>query len=590
MNRAAVPFLAALFASCFAPRAEAADFALIASSNQSPDESLPELRYADDDGIAYARLMTDLGARTLLFVTPDRDTKTLHPRVPIAGRASLAALQLGFERLAAWVQEQKQNGERTRVYIFLAAHGDVRNGQPFLQLETDRLWREDLVQLLGQTGADETHVVVDACYGALFIAARGPGGDAVPVPLGFSSQAEANWPAHTGLIAARSSGEQSHEWSEFQAGVFSHEVRSGLRGAADADLDGRVSYRELAAFVERANAAVPNARYRPQIAVKPLDGNLDAALADLRRAPFVIELDLPDNGHLVLESGRGVRLADAHPEAGAQVKLYLGDSDAVIYVRREKPALELRVEAHPGKIALSSLPRSAPSATVRGPAHEAFRHLFALPFAAHIAHDYVPPTGVDRSRPPPHPIEVGLQAGLSGMFGNGGYSSSGFGGAVSLGRALPPGFSLHGRFSGAYFGSAFKDSKDVRTYVLDASLLALFRHARGSMEVSYGPSIGAFFGKERFFLRWDRIFTKEELAALDPERPSRDTISTGLQAGFGTTLTWSLGRVRLGPQLGTSLLFPFYQCTKSERYDVATHCKGAAAPYLTANLSVVAAY
>src|SRR5437762_3404086 len=68
-----------------------------------------------------------------------------------------------------------------------------------------------------------------------------------------------------GLLLSSSSHRESHEWDGFEAGVFSHEVRSGLYGAADADGDGEVTYREIAAFVARADAAIPNERFRPQV-------------------------------------------------------------------------------------------------------------------------------------------------------------------------------------------------------------------------------------------------------------------------------------------------------------------------------------
>src|SRR6202011_1444656 len=74
---------------------------------------------------------------------------------------------------------------------------------------------------------------------------------------------------NVGFLLSSSAGTDSHEWDEFQGGVFSHEVLSALRGAADADSDGAVSYAELGAFVLKANAAVPNARFRPRFTVHP---------------------------------------------------------------------------------------------------------------------------------------------------------------------------------------------------------------------------------------------------------------------------------------------------------------------------------
>jgi len=71
------------------------------------------------------------------------------------------------------------------------------------------------------------------------------------------------------FILSTSSDRDSHEWERFQAGILSHELRSALRGAADANLDGVVTYRELGAFLVRANQAIVNRRYRPDFMVRP---------------------------------------------------------------------------------------------------------------------------------------------------------------------------------------------------------------------------------------------------------------------------------------------------------------------------------
>src|SRR6185436_2760588 len=123
-------------------------------------------------------------------------------------------------------------GRRTELYFLFAGHGDITDGRPFLQLDDAKLWREDLAELLRGAGADANHVVVDACYGAAFVSDRGPGGERDRLPSGFSRGTKAVWPARTGFLTARSSGGQTHEWAEYQAGVFSHELRSGLMGAA----------------------------------------------------------------------------------------------------------------------------------------------------------------------------------------------------------------------------------------------------------------------------------------------------------------------------------------------------------------------
>src|SRR4029077_6440133 len=118
---------------------------------------------------------------------------------------------------------------------------------------------------------------------------------------------------NTGFVLASSSGGATHEWEEFQGGIFSHEVRSGLLGGADTNGDGRITYAELTAFVRVANQPVRNDRYRPEILARA-PSNGDDVLLDLGDAlGGKVRFAAGLVGRHVLEDGLGVRWADVHP-------------------------------------------------------------------------------------------------------------------------------------------------------------------------------------------------------------------------------------------------------------------------------------
>src|SRR5262249_39485336 len=152
----------------------------------------------------------------------------------------------------------------------------------YLTLEDGRLTGAALqAEVVDRVAADQAHLVVDACYSMFLVYGRGPGGDRRELH-GFARLGNLARRPDVGLLLSTSSARESHEWGAFEAGGFSPEVRSGLYGAADADGDGRVSYREIAAFVDRANAAVPGERFRPDVFARPPAN--DATLVDLRGA------------------------------------------------------------------------------------------------------------------------------------------------------------------------------------------------------------------------------------------------------------------------------------------------------------------
>src|SRR5262249_6446783 len=139
------------------------------------------------------------------------------------------------------------------VYIVYSGHGNVREGQGYVTLEDIRITGGDLAQIVANIPATSVHIIVDACASYYLACSRGPGGER-RLLNGFQDSVQLANDPRVGLLLSTSSARESHEWEGYQAGVFSHEVRSGLYGAADADGDGRVSYSEIAAFVSRANA------------------------------------------------------------------------------------------------------------------------------------------------------------------------------------------------------------------------------------------------------------------------------------------------------------------------------------------------
>ena len=68
------------------------------------------------------------------------------------------------------------------------------------------------------------------------------------------------------MILATTLGQQAHEWSAIESGVFTHELLSGLLGAADVNADQRIEYTELQAFIAAANRCGPTICSKPATA------------------------------------------------------------------------------------------------------------------------------------------------------------------------------------------------------------------------------------------------------------------------------------------------------------------------------------
>ncbi len=407
------------------PERPRAVFALIVGVNQSVDENEPPLRYADDDAARYLDLFRLLGARTYLLARLDENTERLHPQA--AAEANLprwSEWQKLVAQLADDVGKARARNVDTVLYFVFAGHGSVHQGQGYISLEDRRLFGKDLAEgLVGRVDAHQVHLIVDACASYFLAYGRGPGGQRRPL-RGFSEVQRLSDDGRVGLLLSTSSARESHEWEGFQAGVFSHEVRSGLYGAADADGDGRVSYREIAAFVRQANAAIPNERFRPEVHARPPeDGEW---LVELGRAlEHRIEVGGEEAQHLRLEDSRGVRLADLHNAAGQRLWLVRPIGHGPLFVRRMGDGLEYRIDAAPEVVRLASLTPREPRAGARGAEHEAFSLIFSLPYARSLAEAYV--------FQDPLPLGIGGSGAPSGSWRRWvGWSALGFAG-VGLG-------------------------------------------------------------------------------------------------------------------------------------------------------------
>jgi hypothetical protein len=130
---------------------------------------------------------------------------------------------------------------------------------------------------------------------------------------------------NVGVFLSTSAEGDAFEWSELQSGVFSHIVRSGLLGAADANGDGAVDYVELAAFVATATADVANPNMRPHVFARGPGDRDDVPIVFTRERAGTRSLLLSDARpvRVRLRDREGVPLLDTNTEAGRAFGLAL---------------------------------------------------------------------------------------------------------------------------------------------------------------------------------------------------------------------------------------------------------------------------
>ena len=358
-------------------------FSLIIGVNRSPDKNVPTLHYADDDAILYHKLLSTMGP-SLLLVEPDDDTRRLHQDIALDTPPTWNNLKIAISDILDQVRIARARGENPYLYFIYSGHGDVKNNRGYLMLADGQFASSDLARLvLEPSRAVANHVLIDACKSYYMLQEKRAGGKRrlISQPFHDSSNLAQRFP-NTGFLLSTASAANSHEWEEFQAGIFSHEVRSGLLGAADVNRDGVVSYNEIWAFVHTANSQIANERYRPTIYMRPPGGDGAKEILDTRRFRASVTVPAERAGRYFIEDSNGVRLADMHTDASLPVTLWL-PQDKKLYLHDMSRSVEYIVQRkqEPGPMVLSALARHGVSYRAKGAAHEAFAKIFEMPFS-----------------------------------------------------------------------------------------------------------------------------------------------------------------------------------------------------------------
>ncbi|HEY6080062.1 MAG TPA: hypothetical protein VIW29_14710 [Polyangiaceae bacterium] len=381
-------------------------FAIVVANNRSLSLALPDLQYADDDGARYYRLFRGAGGdgSVELLTTLDRTSTRLYPTLKdVALPATRAQLLRSASKLRQAVQSARARGERTQLYFVFAGHGEVAGGRGYLHLEDTRIDGGFIErEIIEKIPADAKHVLLDSCNSFFVINPRKPGGRRWATPkdmaLGFSARHP-----EVGLFLSTNSDEEVFEWSELESGVFSHEVRSGLTGAADVNANGSVSYAELAGFVAEANRGIARDNLRPQIYFSGPRGDDHASLFDTRsQQGRRVQLGA-EQSRVWMRGPTGERLLDLHKEAGPLlVTLPEKDQELAIFVQTDAAAgkpptlVEHSIARGEEIVNLEALSGQAPQLAARG--DQLFGSLFASPFGPVAYGEFIK---ISREQPQP---------------------------------------------------------------------------------------------------------------------------------------------------------------------------------------------
>lgn len=275
---------------------------LVGSNPGGPGQQT--LRYAEDDARRMADVLSQLGrygkADMRVLVRPDQ-----------------ARVFATIDEIGTKLREHQQKGEQAVLVFYYSGHAKANA----FNLGGSELAITALRDKLQKLPTTLTLIVLDACQSGQF--ARTKGTEAA-ADFSFNSVSRLTTKG-IAVMASSSAQELSQESDELKSSYFTHHLVVGLRGAADADGDGRVSVDEAYRYAYRRTLAAT-----AQTQVGSQHVTLETDLAGQGDVPVTYpsdarsQLELPgplDARVLVQHKASGNVVAEVHKAAGAPLRL-----------------------------------------------------------------------------------------------------------------------------------------------------------------------------------------------------------------------------------------------------------------------------
>lgn len=317
-------------------------FAMAVGSNDGGAHRV-RLRYAVSDARSVLAVFRELGE------VAGEDSRLLSD--PTA-RAFFAEMD-GFR---AAVSQARRDAGRIEVFFYYSGHAD--DGGLFLGEE--RIPFPTLRESLESLEAEVRIIILDSCASGAFTR---PKGGKKRLPFLYDSAYDMKGSA---VMTSSSSEETSQESDLIRGSFFTHYLVSGMRGAADATRDGRVTLSEAYQFAFSETLAqtarASGGPQHPNYAIE-MSGTGDVILTDIRRGTAVLVLSEDIDGRVFVHNRAGRLAVETDKPAGRRVEIGLEEGDyRIVLIPKEGQVLEAGIAlagVSPREIAAAAFTQSA---------------------------------------------------------------------------------------------------------------------------------------------------------------------------------------------------------------------------------------
>jgi len=303
-------------------------FALVVGSNSGGPDRV-RLQYAVSDAENLINVLKDMGGimtgDSVLLKEPDRDTFFSY-----------------MKKMQDKVAQAKSQYRRVEAVFYYSGHSDENH----ILLGRDKVSYKELKDAVSKMKADVRIAILDSCASGAFTRLKG-GKKKSPFLLdtAYDMQGYA-------FMTSSSSDESSQESDRIKASFFTHNLVTGLRGAADMTHDGRITLQEVYQYAFSGTLTQTektiNGPQHPNYDFQ-LTGTGDVILTEISHSSAVLVLTKDIAGKIFIHDDKNVLVVEMIKAAGRTIELGLDARKYRITIIYDGNVLETQISLQKGK-------------------------------------------------------------------------------------------------------------------------------------------------------------------------------------------------------------------------------------------------
>ena len=287
------------------------------------------LRYAVDDAKAFEAVLQEMGgllpSDSFFLEEPNRDRFFRE-----------------IKQLSKDVAEARKKFRRVEVIFYYSGHSDEES----LFLGDSRVTYQEFRTLITSMDADVRIAILDSCAsGALTL----PKGVIKKSPFLMDTAYDMKGYA---FLTSSSANEAAQESGRLKRSYFTHNLISGMRGAADMNLDGRITLNEAYQFAfdgtltqtEKTMAGPQHPNYHIQ-----MSGTGDVVITEIWKSTAVLVLKEDIDGRFYIHNEDNVLIVELEKQSGRTISVGLNEGEYKIINLCGRDIFESNVKLENGK-------------------------------------------------------------------------------------------------------------------------------------------------------------------------------------------------------------------------------------------------